>query len=114
MGTPDPIRRPDRFDAGKYLTRRATAVAISNATDPITEALDAFASKLSSDGSEYSGKSSGTLTGVFEGTVQIGTPPDSATATGAPGQIIFAASGIYLCTATNSWVCFVPGAWPTP
>ncbi|MBE7729413.1 hypothetical protein [Komagataeibacter sp. FXV3] len=130
MGTPNPIRRPDRFDAGKYWTQRETAMAISQATAPLTSllddlegtvsghtsSLDALNNKtadLSTDGSTYSGEVTGAITGVFDGTVQIGTPPASATATGTPGQIIFAATGIYLCTATNSWVCFTPGAWPT-
>ena len=110
MGTRNPIRQADSLN--KYATRFETGSDISDATDPIADdvtALQAQAAQLSDDGSTYAGA----VTGQFRGDVQIGTAPASATATGTPGQIIFAASGIYLCTATNVWVFFAPGAWPT-
>lgn len=110
MGTRNPIRQANSLN--KYATRFETGSDISGATDPIAgdvTALQAKTEPLSDDGGIYAGA----VTGQFRGNVQIGATPASATATGAPGQIIFAASGIYLCTATNVWVFFAPGAWPT-
>ena len=58
-----------------------------------------FESKLSDDSTNFAvGKDSGTFT------IKLGTAPASASATGTAGTIIIAADGIYLCTATNTWV----------
>ncbi len=40
-----------------------------------------------------------------------GTAPATAGATGTAGTIIIAADGIYLCTATNTWVKAALATW---
>ncbi|MBV1825328.1 hypothetical protein [Komagataeibacter oboediens] len=87
MGTPNPIRRGRSFDPGMYPTRLdAQRMIETNAAG-----VDA----------------SGNLT------ITIGNAPASATAAGTPGTIIFASSGIYVCTAENTWSAYTPAViWP--
>lgn len=44
-------------------------------------------------------------------TVKAGTKPYGANATGVAGTLIIAADGIYLCTATNTWVKTALATW---
>ena len=65
-----------------------------------------FESKLSDDSINFAvGKDSGTFT------IKLGTAPAAAGAPGTAGTIIIAADGIYLCTATNSWVKAALATW---
>lgn len=43
--------------------------------------------------------------------VTPGTAPSAANATGVAGTLIIAADGIYLCTATNTWVKAALATW---
>lgn len=51
------------------------------------------------------GKDAGTFT------VKAGTKPSAANATGVAGTLIIAADGIYLCTATDTWVKTALATW---
>ncbi len=44
-------------------------------------------------------------------TVKAGTAPSAANATGVAGTLIIAADGIYLCTATDTWVKVALATW---
>ncbi|WP_395370804.1 hypothetical protein [Komagataeibacter diospyri] len=87
MGTPNPIRRGRPFDPGMYPTRLDTQRMIGTSAAGV-------------DGS-------GNLI------ITIGDAPASSTAAGTPGTIIFASSGIYVCTAENTWSAYTPAViWP--
>ncbi|WP_010508440.1 hypothetical protein [Komagataeibacter europaeus] len=87
MGTPNPIRRPGRFDPGLYPTRLDAQRMIET--------------------------SAAGVDGAGNLTVTIGDAPASSTAAGTPGTIIFASSGIYVCTAENTWSAYTPAVlWP--
>ncbi len=51
------------------------------------------------------GKDPGTFT------IKAGTKPSAANATGVAGTLIIAADGIYLCTATDTWVKVALATW---
>ncbi|WP_256138146.1 hypothetical protein [Komagataeibacter swingsii] len=45
--------------------------------------------------------------------VTIGAAPAASDAPGTAGTIIFASSGIYVCTAENTWSAYTPAVlWP--
>lgn len=102
MGTRNPIRQA--YSLGKYATRFETGSDIDVVTDPIAAdvaALQKQTSHLSADGGQF--------TGIFK----IGAAPASASAEGVPGTVIFASSGIYVCTAENTWAAYTPAViWP--
>ena len=87
MGTPNPIRRGRPFDPGKYPTRLDAQRMIET--------------------------SAAGVDGAGNLTITIGAAPASDSAPGVPGTIIFASSGIYVCTAENTWSAYTPAViWP--
>jgi len=48
---------------------------------------------------------------MVKGQIDIGTAPASAGATGVAGTFVVAVDGIYLCTATDTWVKVALATW---
>lgn len=70
-----------------------------------TKELDLFAMKTDlPEGADLSGY-------ALKGTVEIGTAPASATATGVAGTAVFTATGMYVCVATDTWVRVALATW---
>lgn len=62
--------------------------------------------QLSDDSVNFAvGKDPGTFT------IKAGTKPAAADSTGVAGTLIIAADGIFLCTATNTWVKVALATW---
>lgn len=98
-------------DTGDNMTG---ALSVQPASDvvPITAKGKASTTKnlfevlTSADAKHFAvGKDAGSFT------ITAGTKPSAANATGVAGTLIIAADGIYLCTATNTWVKAALATW---